>query len=185
MPLSSHERDLIARTMVAEAGNEGDQGLAGVAAVIRNRATGNDPDFPRDVTGVIHQRNAITAWSNPRGRNNPNDFRSDDPQLQHAGQIADQVFSNDIPDPTGGATYYANVPLTKQLYGKTPPFFNYPQTAQIGGHTFFSPHPQSQAAPTNSAPTIASLLGPSPSDKRDEIGSLINSVIGKSPLDNE
>ncbi len=184
MPLNSHERDLVARTMVSEAGDQGDQGLAAVAAVIKNRATGNDPDFPRDVTGVIHQRNAFTAWSNPRGRNNPNDFRSDDPKLAHAAQIADSVFSGDAPDPTGGATYYANVPLTKKLYGKTPQFFKYPQTTQIGEHSFFSPNPPTPV-PAKPPTSIASIIGKSPIDAKDELGSLINSVIGPSPLDNQ
>src|SRR5437868_1762325 len=98
--LSPQDQDLVARTMLSEAGNQGDSGLAAVAHVIRNRATGVDPDFPNNVAGVIHQRNAFTAWSNPRGRNNPMDFRSDDPQLQHAKDIASQVFSGQSQDLT-------------------------------------------------------------------------------------
>jgi len=165
--LSLQDQDLVARTMLAEGGDQGDNGLAAIAHVIRNRALGNDPDFPRDVTGVIHQRNAFTAWSNPRGRNNPNDFRSNDPNLQHARDIAGQVFSGQTPDPTNGATYYADVPLARKLYGKTPSFSKYPQTAQIGAHSFYSPNPPApdlasewsqpkSATPQSASPDLAS-----------------------------
>ena len=51
--ISPQDQDLVARTMLAEGGDQGDNGLAAIAHVIRNRALGNDPDFPRDVTGVI------------------------------------------------------------------------------------------------------------------------------------
>src|ERR1700733_12379855 len=62
--LSSQDRDLVARTILSEAGNDGTPGMAAVAHVIKNRAeSGNYGDTPTD---VVLQRKQFEPWSRPR-----------------------------------------------------------------------------------------------------------------------
>jgi spore germination cell wall hydrolase CwlJ-like protein len=168
MPLSDNDRDLLARTMLSEAGVDGDDGMRAVAAVIKNRM--NSGEFPNSVADVIHQPAQFSAWALPRtDPNNPNNFGRKNPNLLHAGAIADSVFSGQDVDPTNGAIYYANVPIVKANLRpgqKMPSFTQYPQTAQIGRHTFFSPDGgDSQSAirsainPPNSMDAIKSAIG--------------------------
>jgi|HubBroStandDraft_2_1064218.scaffolds.fasta_scaffold00063_13 spore germination cell wall hydrolase CwlJ-like protein len=168
MPLSDNDRDLLARTMLSEAGIDGDDGMKAVAAVIKNRV--NSDAFPNSIADVIHQPGQFSAWGLPRtDPNNPNNFGKKNPNMLRAGAIADSVFAGQGPDPTNAATYYANIPIVKANLRpgqKMPPFTQYPQTAQIGHHTFFSPDGgNSQSAirsainPPNSMDAIRSAIG--------------------------
>ncbi len=64
MPLSDSDYDLIARTMIGEAGDQGPAGQAAVAHVILNRI--NSGEFGDTPAAVVLGRNQFSVWNNPR-----------------------------------------------------------------------------------------------------------------------
>jgi hypothetical protein len=162
--LSPQDRDLVARTMLSEGAVDGDSGMAAVAAVIKNRANSGS-DFPTKISDIVHQPGAFSAWDLPRkDPNHPMNYGSQNPNLQHAALLADSIFSGKTPDPTNGATYYANVPAVQANLRpgqKMPPFTQYPQTAQIGHHTFFSPDAPDALSSWNKAVNAPAQAAPS------------------------
>jgi len=61
---TQEDADMIKRVAMAEAGNEGADGLWMVASVIVNRVNDPSSDFPDTVYGVIHQKNAFATVTN-------------------------------------------------------------------------------------------------------------------------
>ena len=111
-PLSftQQDRDVVIRTMLGEAANEGDAGLAAVAWVIRNRA--EDPRWPSTVGGVATQSNAngihqFSVWNEDSSGNNiPQRYNPGDRQYERAAYIFDVVMGGQVRDNTQGATHY-------------------------------------------------------------------------------
>lgn len=99
--LNDSDMDNLVRTMYAEAGNQGDQGLAAVASVIKNRlASGN---YGNSATDVITQPKQFSSWNSGTPKAPPQDV------YDHLQDLAQDVWSGDYADPTNGAThYYAN-----------------------------------------------------------------------------
>jgi spore germination cell wall hydrolase CwlJ-like protein len=135
--LSPVDRDLMIRTIIGEAGDQGPQGQAAVAHVIMNRvAAGKYGQTPSDVVLAPHQ---FEPWSTRSGELraiNPNSAA-----YQNVGDIVDMSASGDVPDPTGGATHFF-APKAQAALGRNVPAWATPQsqTAVIGGHTFFAPN---------------------------------------------
>ncbi len=153
--LSPQDLNNIARVVNAEAGNQGDEGMAAVAHVIRNRYLSGDPQYGNGINGILFGRN---QFAKPTAR-------SDDSGVVRAASIAKSVFSGEKPDPTSGALNFANVPIVeyqRSLSGKPlPDFFKYPQTAQIGAHTFFKPNASDLASEWLGPSTAPSAAQPS------------------------
>jgi hypothetical protein len=142
--LSPQDRDLIARTMLSEAGQDGPAGMAAVASVIKNRVeSGQYGASPSD---VVLQPRAFSAWDLPRNDpNNPSRWSTKNPQYQQATTLADSVWSGDTPDPTGGADHYLNPAIVKAQRGTLPDWAQGKPTAQIGGHAFYASTPRALA----------------------------------------
>jgi len=103
--LSIYERDVVTRTILGEAANQGDLGQAAVAAVIQNRVS--DPRWGDDPAEVALQMKQFSAWNSGAGGNHlVDEYQPGDPAYDRAAIIADQVFDGNIQDPTGGATHY-------------------------------------------------------------------------------
>jgi|GEM_PF-6949960 len=130
--------DLVTRTVLAEAGNQGPIGQAAVAAVIRNRMQSRR----MSAGDVVLERNQFEPW-NPGSGNDPMRLDANSPRYAQARNIVQSVFSGSTPDPTRGATHFANVSTVRQRNGGTVGNHRWinpaNQTAQIGGHTFFAP----------------------------------------------
>ena len=138
MPISPSDLDLVTRTALAEGGVDGDAGIAAVANVVRNRL--GSGQFGATPSDIVLAPNQFSAWSLPANDpNNPNRFSPQNPQYQHAAQIVGSIFSGQVPDITGGAQYYGNLPVIASSGKPMPTFTQYPQTAQIGRQTFFAP----------------------------------------------
>lgn len=105
MQPSARDRDIGIRTMLGEAANEGSEGLAAVAHVLRNRAT--DGRWPSSIEGVSLQPKQFSAWNAGAGGNDlVRKYKPGDPIYDRAGEVFDAVMSGKHVDPTGGATHY-------------------------------------------------------------------------------
>lgn len=132
--------EIIAYTILGEAGGEGDAGMARVAQVIKNRATSGR--YPTSAAAVATQHSTkgtyqFTTWSPLQGNNPIKKFSKDSTEFKNALKIANAVLYGDLPDPTGGAlNYYANQGLN--AIGE-PGWFAGEATAgaiQAGNHLF-------------------------------------------------
>lgn len=122
--------DLVARIIQAEAGNQGPEGMAAVAHVIRNRAalTGRTPEE------IVQERGQFEPWGNRRQAvlaMPPERFAS-------AADIWQRVSGSQIPDPTGGATHFLNPDLQRQLGRPQPAWAPEGQGQRIGAHVFYA-----------------------------------------------
>jgi spore germination cell wall hydrolase CwlJ-like protein len=100
-------RELLARTIAAEAGGEGFEGMLAVGAVMGNRAKlgnygGNDIRGVIMAPGQFSALNGITGYAGGEGAI---DISKLTPS-QDAYAVADMVLSGQYEDPTGGATHY-------------------------------------------------------------------------------
>lgn len=134
------DRDLTIRTVLSEAANQGPEGMAAVAAVIKNRSQrgkfgGTSP------AEVVTARNQFEPW-NDAGKGKANDplaYSPGSPAYERAAQIVDGVFSGAIKDPTSGATHFY-APAAQAALGRKPPSWAKGQQGlKIGDHMFFSP----------------------------------------------
>lgn len=97
-------RDAIARVAYAEAGNQGDTGLAGVVYTVLNRMM--DGGFGGDVTAVLdapHQFEPVTragSWQRLPPRSAV--------EQAHIDTILNLALDGRLPDPTNGARFFQN-----------------------------------------------------------------------------
>jgi spore germination cell wall hydrolase CwlJ-like protein len=129
--LTSAEREIVAACLVLEAANQGDFGMRGVMAVIRNRARGLPELFaptvlrPKQFTAL----NRYTSGQESRGRLLARAQR--DPTWATALRIVDDAVHDSWHDPTAGATHYTRVgertAWTRRLA----------KTVIIGAHMFY------------------------------------------------
>lgn len=143
-------RLMLARTLQAEAGNQGYQGMLDVGSVIRNRmATGRYGD---GVQGVIMQPGQFSAWNSVTGyaggeQGQNMDFTPNEEALR----AADAILAGQYEDRTGGAThYYANIPGVSDV-----PNWNNSSFRQIDGDHYFGVA-DSKGAAGNTGPIAGS-----------------------------
>jgi len=145
MSYDAIDRDLAIRTVLAEAGNQGPEGMAAVAAVIKNRSQlgrygGKSP------AEVVTARNQFEPWNNAGkgAANDPMSYAPGSPKYENAAKIVDGVFSGAIKDPTGGATHFYSPGGQAKLAQQdgralVPSWAKGKQGLKIGDHMFFSP----------------------------------------------
>ncbi len=149
---SGVDRDLIIRTVLAEAGpNASANEQAAVAHVILNRLkVGSAGGYADNVSGVLHQRNGFESWANKKGQNYPMQYGPNSPAYPAAAKVVDGVLSGSIADPTGGADRFQNDTIVKQrikagtVSSQVQPA---PDNAQkIGQQKFWNSNPDDAAA---------------------------------------
>lgn len=133
--LSAKDKDLMVRTMLGEAANEGPQGQAAVAHVILNRTAAGS--YGKTPTEVMLAPNQFEPWTTRAKELNA--IKPSSPAYRDASDIVDMVASGDIPDPTGGATHFLNPAIVKQRRGGSLPDWAQAPIAKIGNHTFYAP----------------------------------------------
>lgn len=131
--ITPSDRDYAIRTMIGEAANQGDEGLAAVAHVIMNRARsgGYGGSTPRE---VVLARNQFEPWSTRRDE--LLGYAPEDPAYQRAAAVFDKVAGGEK-DPTDGATYFLNEDVVRQRRGGTLPSWAQGEGKRIGDHTFY------------------------------------------------
>lgn len=146
------ERDLLIRTLIGEADNQGELGQAAVAHVIRNRL--NSGRYGKTIPDVLFAPKQFEPWNTRRSELMA--IPTDSPSYIRAANVVDAVNSGKMEDPTGGATHFANVG-TVQARGNTAGMrwinqgLNNGTAVKIGAHTFMSPDSQPGSRPTKEA----------------------------------
>jgi spore germination cell wall hydrolase CwlJ-like protein len=129
--LSQAEREVVAACLILEAASQGEIGLRGVMAVIRNRARGLPELFEPTVlrkkqfsalNKVTAGRESLTHAINRAKR---------DRMWPVALQIVDEALQPDWHDPTGGATHYTRS-AERTLWTRA-----LARTVVIGAHSFY------------------------------------------------
>jgi len=151
-------RDKVIYTILGEAVGEGMEGMTAVANVIKNRALSGD--YPTDPKDVVTQKRQFSPWNPATQGGNIDSIMAAYPpnskEYKQALQIAELVFSGQLPDNTGKSVFFHRSDLTpywadevqNEHYG----------TVQIGNHTFY---PQSDVGAFSAkAPSASSLNKP-------------------------
>lgn len=132
------DREYLIRTLLGEAANQPEQGVAAVAHVIQNRR--NSGRWGNSIRDVVTAKSQFEPWNTPEGRQRMMSVRKSDPKYIKIAQIADGVLSGDIADPTGGADHFLNETIVRKRRGGSLPKWanNMSATAhKIGDHTFY------------------------------------------------
>lgn len=143
--LSDKDVDLMARTMLSEAGpNASAAEQAAIAHTILNRV--GAPDYAPTVSGVVRQKGQFEPWSLPRqgpgSENHPSKWDVKSAAYQTAATIARGAASGSIEDPTGGADHFLQPETVQQRVkaGKMAwPSWASGDGQRIGQHTFYTP----------------------------------------------
>lgn len=154
-------RDLLAKTLMAEAGGEGEQGMLAAGAVIQNRVKaggyGNSVDGVIMKPGQFSAWNGVTGYAGGQGGLNMDSMKPSD----SAYRVADMLLSGQYQDPTGGATHYYNPSVANPKWGER----NGGDWQRIGNHIFGSADagrgggsPQRAPQNSNQLAKIAGLL---------------------------
>ncbi|MGN7869542.1 cell wall hydrolase [Paracoccus sp. 22332] len=158
------ERELLARTIQAEAGGEGYDGMLAVGAVIGNRARSGKyggTSF-RDVImapGQFSAWNGVTGYAKGEGALNMDRITPS----EHALRVADAILAGKYDDPTGGATHYYNPAAAKPKWGKDAGG----NWQQIGNHIFGFADGRPGAGTRRAAPAAAQAQASATAPKPD------------------
>lgn len=141
--LSARDRDLMIRTILGEAANQGPQGQAAVANVILNRVTAGK--YGKTAADVVLAPNQFEPWST-RSKELQG-YKPESAAYQNVGDIVDMVASGDVPDQTSGATHFLQKETVMQRRGGSLPGWASKPIATIGAHTFYAPEGRMSATP--------------------------------------
>lgn len=129
--LSASEREILAMCLVLEAASQGDYGMRGVMAVVRNRAKGQSELFVPTVLRA-KQFSALNRYTAGRETLAQCLARAKhDPMWEPALAVVDDATTETWYDPTEGATHYTRtgepIAWTRRLA----------KTVTIGRHSFY------------------------------------------------
>ena len=122
--MNINDRELLARTLQAEAGNQGYDGMLAAGSVIMNRA--NATGYGDGMRGVILKPGQFSVWNSRKGPDgNPiyaNGEQGRDMANMRASdkayKAADALMSGTYDDATGGATHYYNPEYSQPEWGQ-------------------------------------------------------------------
>lgn len=127
--------DAIARTIIGEAGNQGEHGMAAVGYVIKNRMASSGQSAEQ----VVLAPNQFEPWA--KGGRDLMSISEDSPKYKQALAIAQAVLHGDIVDPTNGADHFLNPQLNAELAKKdgrkAVPDWATGDGLRIGDHVFY------------------------------------------------
>lgn len=136
-------RELLARLIKCEAGGEGDDGMAAVASVVRNRADVPYGEFFRvsqggDIRKIIEQPGQFVCMrSTVGGEYNSQNVWNMDPEEIHY-QIADWVLAGNTFSAVGDSLFFYN-PYSETCHTYFPPNGMGVAYNRINQHCFYRP----------------------------------------------
>ena len=133
-----NELFLLTATVAMEAESESYKGKLAVAYVIVNRARPMSGVPFKSISDVVLDPYDFSAWNTKGGRQLALDTIPSR-VWQDSEKAAASAYYGIEKDPTGGATHYLNVHLTRRLRGGTLPtwLLAMKRTTKIGLHTFY------------------------------------------------
>jgi hypothetical protein len=126
------DRELLARTLQAEAGNQGPAGMLAAGSVIMNRT--KTQGYGDGLQGVIMKPGQFSVWNGVTGYaggEQGQDMAAMTPSGS-AYAAADTLIGGQYNDPTGGATHYYNPSISQPNWG----IDNGGNWTRIGDHVF-------------------------------------------------
>ena len=126
------DREVLARTLMAEAGNQGPLGMLAAGSVIMNRA--RTPGYGNGVQGVILKPGQFSPWNSVTGYaggEQGQNMAAIRPTSE-AYSVADRLLSGQYEDPTGGATHFYNPDISTPSWGQSAGG----DWTRIGAHVF-------------------------------------------------
>lgn len=181
--MSPQERDIVIRTLLAEASNQGPRGLQAVAAVIGNRSAQSGMS-PGD---VVQARNQFEPWNTRAGRAKMAGYSPDGSDYRTAGAALDAAMQN---DPTGGATHFY-APKAQAALGRGTPSWARGQGTDIGDHRFYNlgyqpggnrhgipPRPPGEVPQVQMDPAVRASLPMAPEEPRTVLPPAPNTLKG-------
>jgi spore germination cell wall hydrolase CwlJ-like protein len=175
-PPSGNSRDMLARALLAEAGNQGPVGMQAVANVVRNRAASGN--FGGDtVEGVLQKPYQFEPFNTATGRGKMAAMDPNSPRFQEALGAIDRAYTGN--DPTMGATHFY-APKAQAALGRPAPKWDNGTGVDIGDHRFFggagTPQVTAGTSPTDvSAQSRAPQPAPQQPDQRALIADMLRS----------
>jgi hypothetical protein len=148
-----NDRELLAKTLMAEAGNQGYLGMLAAGSVIMNRV--NSGGYGKGIQGVIMKPGAFSPWNSVTGaaRGEQGQNMAAIKPSEEAYRVADQLLSGQAEDPTGGATHFYNPDISSPSWG-----------VQGGGNwTKIGAHVFGRADDPNKGPSMLVNLSSKPS----------------------
>lgn len=124
LQITDEEREYLYRICYSESGIEGELGMQAVCWTILNRVVSPLQWFPDTIESVIFAPGQYDPVSNGT-------FYSKTP-TQACKDAVDEVLAGNVPDPTGGATYFVMPGYDTDSWWDTLIFCGY-----MGGHNFY------------------------------------------------
>lgn len=124
-------KDMLARLLIGEAGNQGDIGQQAVAQVVKNRADRAKMSI-EDVIAAPHQ---FTPWTDPKLRAKLLQLDPNSPEYQQAALNVDAVLNGraNLPPEIAAADHFYAPAGVKSIPG-----WDNGKGADLGGHRFFN-----------------------------------------------
>ena len=173
-------RELLARTLMAEAGGEGLQGMLAAGSVINNRV--KNGGYGDGLSGVIMKPGQFSAWNGVTGYASGQgglDMQNMRPSAT-AYQAADTLLSGQYEDPTGGATHYYNPAVANPKWGQR----NGDDWQKIGNHVFGFADAGRKSKPNQAiADQTMAAIGKAPQPEPKGSGGIL-SLLGSAGNDN-
>jgi hypothetical protein len=150
-PPSGADKDMMVRTVLAEAGNQSPTGQLAVANVIRKRAI--DGRYGGDtIPGVVTARSQFEPWNTTEGRAKMAAIDPNSAQYRLAAALVDRAYTG-VDDPTGGATHFY-APKAQAALGRPVPTWDNGRGVDIGDHRFFGGQPAVNVAQAPGGPQM-------------------------------
>lgn len=143
LKVSNYDRDAGIRTLLGEAGNEGENGMAAVAHVLKNRAT-RKGFGGKTIAEVALAEKQFSTWNADIAT--AQKFIPGTAKWKRAERVFDAVMAGNVADMTGGADHYYS-PSGMKAYqamgiatsGDVPKWARGKGvSAKLGGHLFFN-----------------------------------------------
>jgi spore germination cell wall hydrolase CwlJ-like protein len=139
--VSAYDRDVGIRTLLGEAGMEGDNGMAAVAHTLKNRAHSSYRG-KNSIAGVALDEAQFSTWNKGPGGNGPERYSATSNAYKRAGQVFDSVMAGRVQDMTGGHLNYFSPLGMDKLVAEGSQSNRTPQGykgvgLKLGGHVFW------------------------------------------------